>query len=83
MIYYTAVPASGVSCSRAATAGQPAHTHTYTQSSAHRIPSLIALVPAALDSPGTQELVGNLPVGGEQTHRQGGTRAQCEEGREG
>lgn len=83
MIYYTAVPASGASCSGAATAGQPAHTHTPPHR--HGIPPFTTRAPVALASPGTQVLADNLPAGRSEHGSGGGreTRAQCEGGGEG
>lgn len=50
MIYYTAVPASGASCSGAAAAGQPAYTrttHTHAASLASPRPQVLADTPLA------------------------------------
>lgn len=53
MIYYTAVPASGASCSGAAAAGQPAHTrttHTHAASLTSPRPQVLADIPLAWGS---------------------------------
>lgn len=76
MIYYTAVPASGASCSGAATAGQPAHTHTQS------IPPHAARAPAALASPGTKCLQ-TTRWPGERAGRKGGDRGLGGLGKEG